>query len=104
MIIAFTKILTEFMSNTAAVSILLPISYSIAESSTLPPLMTSMLVGLSGGLAFMFLVSTPGNLISFSTGYFRQLDLFKAGIRANIATFFIIIIIVYTYWKWIGVG
>jgi len=103
LIILITKVLTEFMSNTAAVSILLPIGFAVFSETGLPPEMGSMPVGLSGGLAFMFLISTPGNLISFSSGYFTQRDLLKVGSLANIATILIMLLISYTYWKWIGV-
>jgi sodium-dependent dicarboxylate transporter 2/3/5 len=102
-IIILTKVLTEFMSNTAAVSILLPIGFAVFTSLGLPPEMGAMLVGLSGGLAFMFLISTPGNLISFSSGYFSQRDLLKAGIAANGVTVLAVLLIAYTYWKLIGV-
>jgi sodium-dependent dicarboxylate transporter 2/3/5 len=103
LVILLSKLLTEFMSNTAAVSILLPIGYAVFTESGLPPEMGAMLVALSGGLAFMFLISTPGNLISFSSGYFNQRDLLKAGLIANIVTIGIILLVAYTYWKWIGV-
>lgn len=102
-VVILTKILTEFMSNTAAVSILLPIGFAVFTSVGLPPEMGAMLVGLSGGLAFMFLISTPGNLISFSSGYFTQKDLLKAGIAANLVTMGVVMLIAYTYWKLIGV-
>lgn len=103
LVVLLSKILTEFMSNTAAVSILLPIGYAVFTEAGLPPEMGAMLVALSGGLAFMFLISTPGNLISFSSGYFNQKDLLKAGIIANVVTIGIILLVAYTYWKWIGV-
>ena len=103
LVILISKILTEFMSNTAAVSILLPIGYAVFTESDLPPEMGAMLVALSGGLGFMFLISTPGNLISFTSGYFNQRDLLKAGLVANIVTIIIILLVAYTYWKWIGV-
>ncbi len=60
-------------------------------------------LGLSGGLAFMFLISTPGNLTSYSSGYFTQKDLFKVGFGANLLTILLVILFAYTYWKWIGV-
>jgi sodium-dependent dicarboxylate transporter 2/3/5 len=102
-VVLLTKVLTEFMSNTAAVSILLPIGFAVFTSLGLPPEMGAMLVGLSGGLAFMFLISTPGNLISFSSGYFTQKDLLKAGLAANIVTMTAVMLTAYTYWKLIGV-
>jgi sodium-dependent dicarboxylate transporter 2/3/5 len=102
-LVCLTKLVTELMSNTAAVSLLLPIAYGIAKSMGLPPLMTCMLVGLSGGLAFSLLISTPGNIIAYSTGYFNQRQLFKTGIFANVITVVIILLVSYTVWKWMGV-
>lgn len=103
LLILITKILTELMSNTAAVSIVLPVAYGTAMSLDINPLITTMVVGLSGGLAFMFLISTPGNLISYSSGFFSQKDLMKAGIIANIITVLITLTMVFTLWKWFGV-
>ena len=103
LILLLSKVLTEIMSNTAAVSIMLPIGYAVFSETGLPAEMGAMLVGLSGGLAFMFLFSTPGNLISYSSGYFRQKDLLKAGFMANVVTIGIVLLVAYTYWKWIGV-
>ena len=65
--------------------------------------MTCMLVGLSGGLAFMFLISTPGNIIAYSTGYFGQRHLLKAGFFTSIITVVILLAVAFTCWKWIGV-
>jgi sodium-dependent dicarboxylate transporter 2/3/5 len=103
LVILLSKLLTEFMSNTAAVSILLPIGFAVFTNLGLPPEMGAMIVALSGGLAFMFLISTPGNLISFSSGYFDQKDLLRVGIVANMVTIGVILLVAYTYWKWIGV-
>lgn len=102
-LVVLTKGLTEVMSNTAAVSILLPIAYGVSVSAGLPPEIACMLVGISGGLAFMFLISTPGNLISYSTGYFSQKDLLKVGLVANIVSIIVVLAMAYSYWKLIGV-
>ncbi|MCK5772689.1 MAG: DASS family sodium-coupled anion symporter [Thermoplasmata archaeon] len=103
LVLLLSKVLTEVMSNTAAVSIMLPIGYAVFSETGLPAEMGAMLVGLSGGLAFMFLISTPGNLISYSSGYFTQKDLLKAGSVVNVVTIGIVLLVAYTYWKWIGV-
>ncbi len=103
LVVILTKLLTEFMSNTAAVSVLLPIGSAVFLAAGLPVEMGAMLVGLSGGLAFMFLISTPGNLISFTSGYFSQKDLLKAGLLVNLVTIAAVFLTAYTYWKLIGV-
>jgi len=99
-IILFTIILTNVMSNTGAVAVLLPIGSAIAaEMPGISPLFASMLIALSGGLAFIFIIATPGNAITYSSGYFSTKDLFKAGTLANIACIFIIYGVAIVYWK-----
>ncbi len=97
-IILFTVLLTNIMSNIGAVALLLPIGVSIAAGLGLNPLFTSMLIALSGGLAFMLVIATPGNAITYSSGYFSTKDLFKAGVFANIICIIIIFMVAAIYW------
>jgi sodium-dependent dicarboxylate transporter 2/3/5 len=99
-LILLTVALTNIMSNVGAVAILLPIGIAIStEISEISPLLSSMLIALCGGLAFMFVIATPGNTITYSSGYFSTKDLLKAGIFANIACIAVIFIISIVYWK-----
>lgn len=98
-IIIFTILLTEIMSNIGAVAILLPIGLSLApEIPGVSPLLASMLIALSGGLAFMLVIATPGNAITYSSGYFSTRDLLKAGILANILCITVMFTIAVIYW------
>jgi len=98
-IIIFTVLLTNIMSNIGAVAILLPIGLAIStEIPDISPLVASMLIALSGGLAFMLVIATPGNAITYSSGYFTTKDLFKAGILANIICIAIVFVVAITYW------
>ncbi len=97
--ILFTVILTNIMSNIAAVAILLPIGLSIATTITnISPLLASMTIALTGGLAFVFVISTPGNAITYSSGYFSTRDLLKAGVLANVLCIILIFVIAVVYW------
>ena len=99
-LILFTILLTNIMSNTGAVAVLLPIGFAIAnEIPGISPLFSSMIIALSGGLAFIFIIATPGNAITYSSGYFSTKDLFKAGTIANFACIAILFIISIVYWK-----
>ena len=76
-------------------------SNMIAIADQIPgisPLLASMTIALCGGLAFMLVIATPGNAITYSSGYFSTRDLFKAGSIANIICIAIIFIIATTYW------
>ena len=99
-LIILTILLTNVMSNVGAVAILLPIG--IALSTEIPgvsPLFASLLVALSGGLAFMFVIATPGNAIAYSSGYFSSRDLLKAGVIANIICIGVVFLVAILYWK-----
>lgn len=99
-IIVITILLTNIMSNTGAVAVLLPIGLSLAtEIPEVSPLLAAMLIALSGGLAFMFVIATPGNAITYSSGYFSMRDLLKAGSIANISCIGILFVIALVYWK-----
>jgi len=99
-LILFTLLLTNVMSNTGAVAVLLPIGLAISnEIPGISPLFSSMIIALSGGLAFIFIIATPGNAITYSSGYFSTKDLFKAGTIANFACIAILFLIAIVYWK-----
>ena len=98
-IIIFTVLLTNVMSNIGAVAILLPIGIAIAPEIGISTLLVSMLIALSGGLAFMFVIATPGNAITYSSGYYSTKDLLKAGSVANILCILIIFIVAIIYWR-----
>ncbi len=103
-VIAITVVFTEFMSNTAAVALMLPIGMGLSATvSGLDPIATSMAIAIAGGFAFTLLVGTPGNMITYSTGYYKQKDLLKVGIFANIAGIVVIYAVAMTVWKFMGV-
>lgn len=92
--------LTEMMSNTGAVAMLLPIGIGFASNiADVSILLASMIIALSSGLAFMLVIATPGNAITYTSGYFSTRDLVRAGFMANIACIVIIWIIAIVYWK-----
>ena len=99
-LIVLTVLLTNFMSNVAAVAILLPIGLSVAvEVPGVSPLLAAMIIALSGGLAFMLVISTPGNAITYSAGYFSTRDLLRAGVLANVLCIGVIFLVALVYWK-----
>ncbi len=98
-IIIFTILLTNVMSNIGAVAILLPIGLAIStEIPGISPLLASMVIALSGGLAFILVIATPGNAITYSSGYFSTKDLFRAGVVANILCIVVVFVVAITYW------
>ncbi len=92
--------ITEMMSNTAAVALLIPVGLGMAtQIPGISPLFASMAIALSGGLAFMLVIATPGNAITYSSGYFSTKDLLKSGVIANIICVAVIFTVAILYWR-----
>ena len=99
-LILFTVLLTNVMSNVGAVATLLPIALGVAsEFSGISPLLAAMIVALSGGFAFLLVISTPANAITYSSGYFSTRDLLKAGGVVNVVCMAIIFAVAVIYWR-----
>jgi len=98
--ICVTVVLTNLMSNTGAVAVVLPVGLSIAsEISGISSLLMAMIIALSGGLAFIFVIATPANAIAYSAGYFSIRDLAKTGFIANTVCIVILFLVALIYWK-----
>lgn len=75
-----TVILSNFMSNTATTTILIPIAIILLpEDSMILPLV----IGLSASAALFLPISTPPNAIAFSTGKLAQRDFRFGGLVAG---------------------
>ena len=70
MMAAAAMVLTEGISNSAAVAILLPIGYSVGEMTGVNPAMMTLAITVPAGLAFLLPVGSPPNAISFSAGHY----------------------------------
>ncbi|RAK12447.1 sodium-dependent dicarboxylate transporter 2/3/5 [Halanaerobium saccharolyticum] len=98
----FTSILTEGVSNIASVAVILPLAFSAAEAYSLNPILLTLSVALSGGLAFLLPMGTPPNAIAFSSGYYQIKDALKWGLLLKVIGWLIYILVARFYWPLIG--
>ena len=78
-----TVVLSNFMSNTAATTILIPVGLSLLKVFSpvmFLPAILPLVIGLSASCALFLPVSTPPNAIAFSTGLIRQAEFRLGGI------------------------
>lgn len=75
-----TMVLSNFMSNTAATTILIPMALSLLAvvGTEVNPIILPLAIGLSASCALFLPVSTPPNAIAFSTGLIKQSE-FRLG-------------------------
>jgi len=70
-----TVTLSNFMSNTATISLILPVSVTLLSGRELE---MCLILGLSASCALLLPVSTPPNAVAYSTGEIQTRD-FRAG-------------------------
>jgi sodium-dependent dicarboxylate transporter 2/3/5 len=95
--------LTEAISNVAAVAVLLPICFGVADGTGVPPVAVVFAVAVPAGLAFALPMGTPPNAIAYSAGYFRLRDSVGAGSLLRIVALVILMLVVRFYWPFLGI-
>jgi solute carrier family 13 (sodium-dependent dicarboxylate transporter), member 2/3/5 len=97
MICLLTTFTTEFASNTAMATTLLPILASLGIALNINPMLLMIPATISASTAFMLPVATPPNAIVFGSGYIRIRDMVKIGIVMNIIGLVLITFLVYFF-------
>ena len=90
--------MTSFISNTAASSVLIPITISLAALLNLN--MTNFVVASAIGVSldFIFPMGTPPSALAYSTKYIRIKDMIKAGLIISILGAIILALFAYLTW------
>ena len=95
-LITFT---TEITSNTALISIMLPVIYSVAEQTGINTTLFMMVATLCASYAFMLPIATPPNAIAMSSGVVDVKTMLKYGVILNLAGIALIVVIAEYFWK-----
>jgi sodium-dependent dicarboxylate transporter 2/3/5 len=95
-ICTITTFTTEFASNTAMASTLLPIIAGLAIALHLNPIILMIPATISSSTAFMLPVATPPNAIVFGSGYIKIRDMVKIGIIMNLLGLALVTFFLYT--------
>ena len=95
--------LTECVSNTAIVAILLPLGISISKSFGIDPKVMTYAVAVPAGFAFILPMGTPPTAIALSSGYLKLRDLILYGLVLKFAVVVIFLLMAKYYWPIIGI-
>jgi sodium-dependent dicarboxylate transporter 2/3/5 len=95
-LITFT---TEVTSNTALISIMLPVIYSVAEQTGINATLFMMVATICASYAFMLPIATPPNAIAMSSGVVDVKTMIRYGVIFNFVGIFLIVIVAETFWK-----
>jgi sodium-dependent dicarboxylate transporter 2/3/5 len=89
---------TEVTSNTALISIALPIIFALGEASNIDTNLILMVATICASYAFMLPIATPPNAIAMSSKILSVKDMAKFGILFNIVAIFFTIVISRLLW------
>lgn len=106
MIVVFALLailLTECVSNTAIVAILLPLGISLSKSFGIDPKIMTYAVAVPAGFAFILPMGTPPTAIALSSGYLKLRDLIVHGLILKLAVVVIFLLMAKYYWPIIGI-
>jgi len=96
--IVLTVVVSEFASNTAAATLLVPMVVATAQAAGFDPVRPAIAVGLAATCGFIFPVSTPPNAIVFATGRVPLRFMIPAGLFLDLAA----IVVIWLGLLWLG--
>jgi len=90
---------TEITSNTALISIMLPILYKVAEQTGIDATLIMMVATICASYAFMLPIATPPNAIAMCSGVVSIKTMAMYGFLFNILGIILIVTIAHTFWQ-----
>lgn len=94
--------LTEAISNTAAVALMLPLALGLAKDFHVDPQIVTLALTIPSGLAFQLPMGTPATAIAFSSGFVGLRDTLIGGFIMKICAFLLFAASIFFYWPVIG--
>jgi len=96
--------MTEFMSNAAAVAVLMPVGLALAAQYGIDGRAMTLAVVIPAGLGFMLPVSTPALAIAVSSGYVRPSTVARWGIGLDLLAGLVFLALSKLYWPLVGLS
>jgi len=97
-----TTLVTNTMSNGAAVAVLGPIVLKMAVVAGESPLVLGFITAISSAFAYLTVVGTPACTIVYASGYLKATDFLVVGWRMVVMSTVIIILAATFYWPMLG--
>ncbi len=95
-LITFT---TEITSNTALISIMLPVIYAVSEQAGINTTLFMMVATVCASYAFMLPIATAPNAIAMSSGVIDIKTMAKYGLILNIVGIILIVLMASLFWR-----
>ena len=98
-----TTVVTNTMSNGAAVAVLGPIVLKLAVVAGESPIILGFITALSSAFAYLTAVGTPACTIVYASGYLKAADFLKVGWKMVLASTAVMLTAAALYWPLLGV-
>lgn len=99
---ALTTMVTNTMSNGAAVAVLGPIVLKMATVAGESPIVLGFITAISSAFAYLTVVGTPACTIVYASGYLKTTDFLIVGWRMVVMSTILMILAAYFYWPLLG--
>lgn len=96
--------LTEGISNSAVVAIMMPLGISLSKEFGVDARVMTFAIAIPSGLAFCLPMSTPATAIAYFSGYINIRDMIVPGFILTIISLLNVIVISKIYWPLIGLS
>jgi len=89
---------TEVTSNTALVSLAVPIVYSLGQLAEISTVLILMVATICGSYAFMLPIATPPNAIAMSSGALKVKEMVELGLIFNLLGITLVTLAAWLFW------
>jgi sodium-dependent dicarboxylate transporter 2/3/5 len=103
LIAAISIVLTEAMSNSAVVALLMPVTFGVAADFGIEPRVMALVVAVPAGLGFTLPIGTPANAIAYSSGYLSIRDMMVPGAILAFSSWVVFNLVAWFYWPLLGI-
>ncbi|MEE2654999.1 MAG: DASS family sodium-coupled anion symporter [Pseudomonadota bacterium] len=95
---ALTTLVTNTMSNGAAVAVLGPIVLNMATVAGESPILVGFITAVSSAFAYLTVIGTPACTIVYASGYLKATDFLKVGWRMVVVSTLLLLAVSVIYW------
>ncbi len=95
---ALTTLVTNTMSNGAAVAVLGPIVLNMATVAGESPILVGFITAVSSAFAYLTVIGTPACTIVYASGYLKATDFLKVGWRMVLMSTLLLLAVSVIYW------
>jgi sodium-dependent dicarboxylate transporter 2/3/5 len=102
LVAVLSTLLTNCMSNSAVIAVLLPPALSMSDSYGISPSMVAMTVILTSNFAFMLPIGTPASAVAYSSRFITIGEMVRTGSLLSFLGMVSFMLLLFFYWPMLG--